>query len=370
MGRKNKIIQVEEEFLKDLWTGLYDPEKPLPAEETLAERYGISRISFRKVVLRLVRGKILMRIPNKHTLIHPELILPGRKIRNKKNQIAVLIDALPDSVTVELLCGIKQSALEQNVEVILFQNTKNGLLALEELKKYGSEKISGLLVLAISPEFSKKLKEMPAGKLPMVALWGNSPELNIPSVFSDDFNSGEKVTEMLISRFFRPVYYVGESSENFHQDRFFGGYCCAMVNGGYGKSLSSFLEIINWKSDVDYIHNDALKEKMIPEVRNFFLKHPEPLTIVAENDYLCRVIFNVAKEFKRIVGEDLILCGRGNLPFSAEKEYSVSSIKPLLQEQGYYALRFLLNRIRHRESVVYNVIFPAAFIERNSTRKK
>lgn len=370
MERYSKVIRVTEQFLQDLWAGVYDPAKPLPPEETLAARYGITRISFRRVVANLENIRVLKRIPNKHTIILPDLLLPGSKINSDKTPVAVVFDCSPDSGSMELAKGIREKAAQCNAETVLFQDMNDGMNALAALEKYGIDKFSGVILLPTHNAFVDKLCSFLPSAMPQVALTIRPPQLDIPCVYTDDFDIQHQLVLTLIKRYRRPVYFVTETRAWYPPRGNFGGYCCAMCEAGFGMDISTHTLRIDWPEQTTYSRNEDLEKMLSPLLHKLFKEHPEPLTITAENDYLGREIIDVARQYKRKIGEDLILCGGANLPFSSDKAYSFSSIEQPQKEMGAAALELLLRRIKDPEAAVFDVVFRSRIIERHSTNSE
>lgn len=367
MKYNSKAIRVREAFVKDLWNGQYDPGSRLPTEEVLAARYGVSRITFRLVVALLEADGVLVRVPNKGIRVRADLLLPcRRKFPSGKKTVAILVDAFPDPVTMEICDGAKRYFEQNETELLLFQNAENFSEALRGLQQANS---GGILLLAFSAK--APLEKLLARKIPLVAVDSVPSGLNIPSVQCDYFGAGYDAVNTLLRRYQRPVYYVEENLYLPAKQRRFGGYCCAMGEAGFQSEINSHALILSWErlgdGNAKYrMHEDSLREHKLA-LQRFFKEHPEELSIVAGNDYVAREICLIAEKFGRRIGVDVMICGFGDLPFAATMECPLSSVRVPRQRMGQEAARMLLELVRLDKLEGPTLLLPWQLQERAST---
>lgn len=365
MKYNSKAIRVREAFVKDLWSGLYDPSLPLPSEEALAGRYGISRITFRLVVALLEADGVLVRVPNKGIRVRPDLLLPcRRKFPSCKKTVAILIGAFPDPATMEICDGARRCFERNETELQLFQDVENFSEALRAVQQTHS---GGILLFSL-PE-KVQLEKLLARKIALVAIDSAPSGLHIPCVQTDYFGAGREAVEALLLRYRRPVYYIEENLSLPAKQRRFGGYCSAMAEAGFRDKIDSCTLILSRNSPGNgkyRMHEESCRESK-PVLQRFFQAHPENLSIMAGNDYIAREICLVAEKAGRRIGADLMICGFGDLPFAATMECPLSSVRLPRERIGSEAARMLLDLMRLNVQEGPMLQFPWQLIERAST---
>ena len=73
MKYNSKAVRLADVIVQDIWSGNYDRGKYLPGEDALAENYQVSRTTIRRVLDILNKEGVLIKEPNRGTLINPDL---------------------------------------------------------------------------------------------------------------------------------------------------------------------------------------------------------------------------------------------------------------------------------------------------------
>ena len=73
MKYNSKAVRLSDVIVRDIWEGRFDGAKYLPGEDVLAREYEVSRTTIRRVLDILNREGVLIKEPNRGSLINPDL---------------------------------------------------------------------------------------------------------------------------------------------------------------------------------------------------------------------------------------------------------------------------------------------------------
>ena len=73
MKYNSKAIRLSDVIVRNIWEGQFDGAKYLPGEDALARKYEVSRTTIRRVLDILNREGVLIKKPNRGSLINPDL---------------------------------------------------------------------------------------------------------------------------------------------------------------------------------------------------------------------------------------------------------------------------------------------------------
>ena len=123
MKYNSKAVRLADVIVQDIWSGNYDRGKYLPGEDALAENYQVSRTTIRRVLDILNKEGVLIKEPNRGTLINPDLKQQTAKpaTTGKTVTIGAVWAGFPDAMTIGIADGIKAFASENQVGFQLVQ---------------------------------------------------------------------------------------------------------------------------------------------------------------------------------------------------------------------------------------------------------
>ena len=149
MKYNSKAVRLADVIVQDIWSGNYDRGKYLPGEDALAENYQVSRTTIRRVLDILNKEGVLIKEPNRGTLINPDLKQQTAKpaTTGKTVTIGAIWAGFPDAMTIGIADGIKAFASEKKMGFQLFQSTEGHAKVLDYLLHIDELGVAGVILL-------------------------------------------------------------------------------------------------------------------------------------------------------------------------------------------------------------------------------
>lgn len=363
---KSKAIRLTEDLLKDIWGGQYSKDEYLPTEEELANRYGSSRMTIRKVLSILERDQIVVKVPNCGTKINPELNLPELPNAGLSKPIAIgaVMAAFPDALTIEINQGIRDYAEKHGMSFLLIQNTEGPEALFRDIRQLEFSRLFGLIWCGMVSDYSEQIQKLTSRHFPLVCVDNPLDGVNVPYVGVDNFSGMYLAATSLLNFFRSGIYYFGYMPELMTQRRRYDGYCRAMLDFGLKDQISLFsiffeknLESRGWFDEKHDLPVQLAAEKL--------LQRPKPFAVVAENDYIAQILLSCAKTQHLTAGHDFFICGFDDLPLAAS--LNLSSVRQPRYELGYEAARLLCQMIQGNNYSGFTKILPVSLVPRGSS---
>ena len=371
MEYNSKAKRISEDITRDIWQKDYDVGKRLPAELTLAAKYGVTRMTLRKAIDILVNANILVRKPHGGTIINPDALpqddvdAPPRSL-----PIGVFIAENPSYTSMEICRGARDCAKLHGRNILLLHCLDGIKGAINELRKLDTHQLAGLIVVAHNKEIIGLLRELNRKQLPMVNVSGNNSNIGIPCIGGDDCLAGFEATSLMLERFQRPVYYFGEEPrvKGGTREKRFNGYSKAMMAYGYQKLVNDYTFIAPEKDESDSWWSTKNDELLNSFCINVLKNIDTPASILAENDYIAQYIYFQAEKAKLVVGKDIALAGIDDLPLAAKLPCPLTSVKIPYYEIGKEAASLLIQIFGGAPKPLLEKMLPCSIVERESTQ--
>ncbi|WP_419646718.1 substrate-binding domain-containing protein [Victivallis vadensis] len=377
MKYNSKAVRLSDVIVRDIWEGRFDGAKYLPGEDVLAREYEVSRTTIRRVLDILNREGVLIKEPNRGSLINPDLKsrlsvedLSAGTLPPEKITLGAVWAGFPDAMTIGISDGIKAYAAEAGIGFHLFQNVEGHAKVLEELAHVNELAVSGIVVLPYNFDgYAEALRKLAARDFPLVCVDRPVKGLELSCIEVDNAGGVYRAVVKMLVEFRRPVYYLGAEPENDTQRLRYEGYCRAMNDGGFDREVE--------KCTCFYPSTDnrpefwPVEKKQEPPYRaalEFLRRVERPVSIMAMNDYVARGIYRAAEELKLKIGRDVMVFGFDDLPLASCLECPLSSVRQPRREIGYEAAKLLHERIMGRVNRPVTKCLPVELIERESSR--
>jgi GntR family transcriptional regulator, arabinose operon transcriptional repressor len=374
---QSKAVRLVEDFADDIRKGKYPIDASLPAENKLAESYGVSRSTIRRMISLLTDKGDLFREPHKGVWINPEGKASFKMSANKYGQyaktqvysIAVVWAAVPDALAVGISEGIKKYAKEHNLAFQMFvseEGHEKVLDIFEHIEDYG---IDGIIVLPYeSEEYRQGLKKLNDKNFPIICVDRSISGVEVSSIEVDNAYGMYSATNNLIMKYQRPVYFFGPETNNRPQKLRYDGYCRAMVDAGFDELIEEYS--INYEAvdiNPEYWPVEKKWKKPFNAALEFLRKVTFPISIVCLNDYVARGIYEAASRLDLKIGNDIKIIGFDDLPMARCMNPALSSVLQPRMRIGYEAAGLLHKVLSGRIKKPMNVSLPVELIERKSS---
>lgn len=282
----------------------------------------------------------------------------ARSLRSGQTHTLGLI--LPDSANpffAEVGHSIEIAAFDQGYSVILC-NTENDFaketLYMDVLTK---KQVDGMIFVATGDR-SDSLKNLVEMEVPTVVMDRDFPELELDVVLTDNLQGGYLATQYLISLGHKRIGCIAGPS---------GINPSARRVTGYKQALEAARLAIEPK----LVMNGDFHPETGWEAGRAMLSQPNPPTaIFACNDLMAMGVLRAAAELGLRVPDDLAVVGYDDIEFASYTNPPLTTIKQPKDEMGLATLRFLLGRIKDKQSAPQRALLPVSLVIRGSCGAK
>jgi LacI family transcriptional regulator len=282
----------------------------------------------------------------------------ARSLRSGQTHTLGLI--LPDSANpffAEVGHSIEIAAFDQGYSVILC-NTENDFaketLYMDVLTK---KQVDGMIFVATGDR-SDSLRNLVEMEVPTVVMDRDFPELELDVVLTDNLQGGYLATQYLISLGHKRIGCIAGPPGINPSARRVTGYKQAM-------------EAARLAIEPELVMNGDFHPETGWEAGRAMLSQPNPPTaIFACNDLMAMGVLRAAAELGLRIPDDLAVVGYDDIEFASYTNPPLTTIKQPKDEMGLATLRFLLGRIKDKQSAPQRALLPVSLVIRGSCGAK
>lgn len=348
---------------QDIRDGLFDPEKYLPGEDALAERYQVSRSTIRRVIEILNHEGVVVKEPNRGTMIAANASASRIQPASSRTlTLAWAYAAYPDSMISNVTAGIQKFAEERGINLQIFTSSTGHEPVLESIEKASAFGVDGVILLPYNLDsYVESVKKVIAGGVPVVTI-SDLVGSGASSVASDDFGGAFQSIQYLIARYDRPCYFLGSTYETGSCIERYSAFCIAMREAGFDTEIDSYTIRLEPDGQKPEYWPLAQKESHPKELcMAVFDRIKLPASVFCINDYIARGLYFAAREYGVVIGRDLMVAGFGDLPFAGRMEPPLTTVKSHSVKIGYQAAQVLYRHIAGEVTTPVRLRIPVEF---------
>lgn len=303
----------------------------------IAKRLGISA----STVSRALRGsteineetKKLVQTLAKELNYTPNPIALSLKEKRTK-VIGVIVSEIANYFYSAVIAGIEDFAYAKGYHVIIFQSHENYEREVMNIRLLESRRIDGLII-SVSNETKngKHIQELIDRGVPVVMFDRICDEIDTPRVVTDDEGGAYLATCHLIEQGYTKIAHVGMATHLSVTKNRMKGYMDALKEHGIVFQKK-------WAVPCDFTEKNIKKA-----VEKLFKKDHNPDAILASAERIAIRSYEVLKEMKLRIPEDVALVGFCDNPISRLIEPSLTSIHQPTFDIGQSAARLLIEMI-------------------------
>jgi LacI family transcriptional regulator len=355
-----KYKRLVETLKRDIISGRYGSDNPLPSVRALIGRYGLSNTTVLRALDELVRLGLISRKQGRGTFATNTAIL--RKIGLIVPGVACTDFFQP------IISEINQLARE-NDYTLLFAEVFSGdryerisqvrALAAEFIKK----RVSGVIYEPLAEPGGNEaneyvLRAFKRAGIPVVLIdcdivpFPQRSEYDVVGV--NDVEAGAKMVEHLVDAGAAKIHFlISRLCPTTFLNRLFG----AKAVLGEKNLLKGSVVLYAEADDVA-----ALKKHI--------RRHGRADAFVCSNDAIAAVFRQTLEKAGLSVPKDVMLTGFADLPIASLTTPQLTTIRQSRDKMGGAAFKRLLERIENPELPANEILFPAQLVVRDSTKKK
>ena len=373
MNYHSKTQRLKEIFLGDLNGGRFNDNGPLPSTLYLADLYGASRNTIRKMLSELSGEGVLQRCANnRFTAIPASENRSGRRRRKtaniKRTVLGWFYSGSQDQLIVERTKGIERFVEENNLELRVITSVHGHESVLELLNRIQdcSIGIDGVIVANHPlPRYEETLKKLAQAAFPVVVACGQPPEsCRVNVVVEDDFYGVYSATAYMLENYDCPVWCLGGAGNT---EVRLNAFQTAMCDVGFVDESEANVRIL--RQEMDMPENWDMRQKMLLPgklIRPFLSGLKHPVGIICGNDYIAFGVYKAAEELKLKIGRDILVTGFSNLPFAQRLSPPLTTVHVDYEKLGYQAAWLLYQQISGKITVPTKLLISAKMQKRLS----
>ncbi len=350
--RENGIslhYQIRKEIEKILKKSNFS-SSPLPPEEKLAEMFGVSRGTIRRVLSDLVNQGTLHRIPGKGTFVNKR-ILSTERVTIFSPWSLKEPEIVHNPYGDVLLRGLSSSAAEKGFTLIL-KDLNRGEIEFSNATKESA----GIVILNLRRSQKDITERIASFSIPVVVIGANLKRNDINYVAADNYGGIKEAVEYLISIGCKRLFFLGGNPDSYDTEERVNAFkkICKENLIDYGVKIL--------ENDIDW------KEGTIKIMEELYRKGNLPDAFISGGIGVSLHIYEGAEKIGKEIGKDISFVGFDDFPickFLSPPLTVISQPIELLAKEG---LKLLEERIRSNYREKKQIILPTRLIIRKSCK--
>ncbi|MBS1752310.1 MAG: LacI family DNA-binding transcriptional regulator [Bacteroidetes bacterium] len=258
-------------------------------------------------------------------------------LKEKKTKvIGVIVPEIANYFCSAVIAGIEDYAYANGYHVIIFQSHENYEREVMNIRLLESRRIEGLII-SVSNETKngKHIQELIDRGVPVVMFDRICDEIDTPRVVTDDEGGAYLATCHLIEQGYTKIAHVGMAAHLSVTQKRMKGYTNALREHGIPVQKK-------WTVSCDFTAKNIKKA-----VEKLFKSKPSPDAILAAAERIAIRSFEVLKEMKLRIPEDVALAGFFDNPVSRLIDPPLTSIHQPTFDIGQSAARLMIEMIEN-----------------------
>jgi len=367
----SKAVRLSRELLQDIENGVFGPGSVLPSQIELAGRYQVSRDTVQRALSLLNDEGKVRRLSQGKTQVPMDF---GRQEstssdRTVRGNIAAVWAAEPDYHLVEMRKGIARYAAETGMDFKIFLSPGGHGKTIELLGTIENHSVDGIILLPYGhPDYVRAIRRLIDRAFPVVCIDRLVEGVQASCVHFDNASGMYEATQYLITRYSRPVYYVGHLLDHSTVIADYEGYRHAMADAGFAGEIAKYT-CLGGTSDSDP-RFWPLGQKWLGAkegIDQFFNKAVFPASVMCVNDYVAQGIYETAASRNLKIGADISIAGFGDYPLSQFLSPMLTTVRTPMVRMGYDAAGLLDQTIQKKFEPPVQIYLPVELVVREST---
>ena len=359
MKETAKYRKIFEALRKDIRDGRYPDGVPLPSEETIVRKHGVSRITAVRAMDELVKCGLVYRKRGSGTFA-------TRTARQESGRLGLIMPSLAFGEVFPRMCqALMRCAQDDGYSLVLgdvsaSSPSKRAHEAVKVARSFVQQRVAGVVLqpLAFLKTAERATHEMlslfESAGIPVVLIdrdidMGNDPVRHDVAGI-DSFSAGRALGEHLLAQGAKRVrFLMRPNCATVIRDRL-DGVASAIGMGG------DDVAIVAEPNDVGAIGR-------------VFGKRTHPDAVICESDYVAAVFRNTLDKLGLFVPKDVMLAGFDDVRCAVTTSPQLTTIHQPCEDIALVAYRALRDRILNPSLPPRRILVPAPLVARESTSR-
>ena len=312
-------------------TGALKPGALIGSEHELAREAGISRVSVRRAIDRLLREGLVERRPGKGLFVRPR----DRSTR----EVQVVVPDMAFDQCVRIARGAQALGMERGVRIQIYDAHSKldwDISVLRELPRSGMD--GAIIASWHHHQFAESLYELKRQRFPFVLVDERMRDIEVPSVLSDNYGGGQLVGKALIAEGHRRIAFIGNFVSADTTRARLEGLRDALNDAGipFDRTLAMNLDVPldgDWPAAISAATREVLDRS-------------DPATAIFYSDDQTAAHGYVAlRAMGRRVPEDVSVVGFDDNPLCQWLDPALSTVRQASDEMGRVAMEMLMGML-------------------------
>jgi DNA-binding LacI/PurR family transcriptional regulator len=367
-----KASRVAKSLAEDIRQGKFESGILLPAEETLGERYSVTRKTMRKSLAILSQHQQILKLPQGGAII-PGIGTADGEYKGKKTErelsIATVWSTIPDGHQIEISEGIETYARDhKKIQLRTMFSAQGYKDAIHLLTHIETSQWDGIIIEPYQVnEYLNAVRNLVEKGFPVVCVDRRIEGLPVSSIQVCNTAGIYRATRYLIDKYHRPAYLLTCKIEQPVVVDRYEGFRHAMADSGYDQIIQSHtFEMEISETDPQYW---PVEKKWLPGfllAERFFPKAAFPVSVVCSNDNTARGVYEAAAKAGLKIGADIAVASFDDLPMAKLMKPALTTVHQPRKQMGYEAAKLLHRLILGKDKPPQHIHLPVELIVRES----
>ncbi|MDD9269732.1 GntR family transcriptional regulator [Paenibacillus sp. GCM10023248] len=364
-------LQIADKAIGIIQSRRLQPHDPVPSEGELAKLFGVSRMTSKLALERLVEQGLVYRLPRRGTFLSEQrdgepnngVLPPINKAlpikAEKSNQVALIVPHLSD-YTSKIIAAAENEVRKHDCDLILkiSKDKDDEDRCLQRLVEGG---IDGIILFPQGRKTcSDQVLRLKLQQFPIVIIDRIFREVQIDCVYHDHYQGSYQMTQYLIEKGHREIGYTSNSIDNItSREERYQGYIQALLDHAIPVKNQSIL----FKS---VPCNPSRINESDPEQERFIQENPQMTALMCGDDHVAISTLYTALSMGISVPDKLSIVGFSDIHLSALTPIPLTTVRQDTGQLAQSALNLLMKRIHHSQEKQITIKIQTKIVERKS----
>lgn len=357
---KYKYEEVEKNIIDWIVTGKYKTHEKIPTESELMQMFNVSRHTIRKAIGDLVSTQYLYKKQGSGIYIS-DWTENRENLKNTKN-VAVLTTHISNYIFPNIINGMEDVLYSEAYSLLLSSTNNNVMFEDINLKNLLAHKIDGLILEPTKSAYQSPniayLNNIISKNIPVVTINASYPEINVPSLRTDDFKGGKLATNYLISLGHKELMGIFKVDDLQGINR---------MNGFIAECQEN--NILPYSGQILTYLSEEIDSSLPSKIESTLKSEKRPTGIFCYNDEIAYVVLTIANKLNIKIPEELSIIGFDDSQLAVIIRPTLTSITHPKEQMGRDAANLiikLINNNNHFEASD-SILYDPQLIIREST---
>jgi DNA-binding LacI/PurR family transcriptional regulator len=262
--------QIEDTFTSQIKNGLLKQGDRIPSEAEIVDSFHVSQITAKRALNNLASDGYADRIQGKGTFV------TAMGIEKKTFLIGILFTTLATDVDKELLNQLEHCARKNQMRLLFGLSRESTDQENETIAEFLNSGVDGIVIFpTVSETYNNTIIKLFLDRFPLVLIDRYFKKIDIPSVTSNNYEGGYKLTELMIERGLHKLCFISTQEENSATLDRQQGIEAAFVDKGLPTNKNDWL----------FVPSDTQDKNAITQ----FLEEKRPDCVITVNAHLARM---------------------------------------------------------------------------------